>query len=38
LALLAGGENKHLQGAIGLAAITDIEEYAVGSTLIVASK
>jgi acetyl esterase/lipase len=31
LALLAGGEIKHLQGVIGLAAITDIEEYAAGS-------
>jgi acetyl esterase/lipase len=31
LALLAGGAFKQLKGVIGLAAITDIEEYAVGS-------
>ena len=31
LALLAGGEINHLKGVIGLAAITDIEEYAAGS-------
>jgi acetyl esterase/lipase len=31
LALLAGGAIKHLKGVIGLAAITDIEEYAGGS-------
>jgi acetyl esterase/lipase len=31
LALLAGGEMKQLKGVVGLAAITDIEEYAVGS-------
>jgi acetyl esterase/lipase len=31
LALLAGGAIKQLKGVIGLAAITDIEEYAVGS-------
>jgi acetyl esterase/lipase len=31
LALLAGGEIKQLKGVIGLAAITDIEEYAAGS-------
>ncbi|MEP1445618.1 MAG: alpha/beta hydrolase [Paraglaciecola sp.] len=31
LALLAGGVIKRLKGVIGLAAITDIEEYAIGS-------
>ncbi|WP_299078445.1 alpha/beta hydrolase [uncultured Paraglaciecola sp.] len=31
LALLAGGVNSQLKGVIGLAAITDIEEYAKGS-------
>lgn len=31
LALLAGGEIKQVQAVIGLAAITDIEEYAAGS-------
>jgi acetyl esterase/lipase len=31
LALLAGGEIKRLKGVIGLAAITDIAEYAMGS-------
>lgn len=31
LGLLAGGEIKQLKGVIGLAAITDIEEYAAGS-------
>lgn len=31
LALLAGGEIKQLNGVIGLAAITDIAEYAMGS-------
>jgi acetyl esterase/lipase len=31
LALLAGGEISNLRGVIGLAAITDIEEYAGGS-------